>query len=145
MPLPPGLTINASTGAIVGRPTEAACVNGEPTDYTFTVEARTSTGLAARRRDTIRVYPYPEYTVTAPAGTVGVAYTGALTLTNSPSTPVVYAVASGALPTGLALNAGTGAITGTPTVAGTYTGAFRVTGDKAGFDPDDTAFSIVIS
>jgi hypothetical protein len=138
MPLPAGLSLNASTGALVGRATTAG-------SYTFTVQARTAAGLVARKTYTVTVYPVPVFTVTAPAGTVGVAYTGQLTVTNSPSTPVAYSVASGALPTSLSLNASTGAITGTPSVAGTYTGTFRVTGDKGGFAATDTAFSITIA
>jgi hypothetical protein len=141
--LPNGVTLNRSTGALVGRPVAAAAVNGAPTSYSVTIQAATAAGLVARKTFTFTVYPKPVYTVTAPAGTVGVAYTGQLTVTNSPSTPVAYSVASGALPTSLSLNASTGAITGTPSAAGTFTGTFRVTGDKGG--TTDTAFSITIT
>jgi hypothetical protein len=62
------------------------------------------------------------YTTT---GTVNTAYSSNITW-GTPAgggavTPTwTYAVASGSLPTGLSLNTGTGAITGTPTTAGTY-------------------------
>jgi hypothetical protein len=145
MPLPPGLSVNPVTGAIVGRATAAAAVGGNATDYTFTIQGRTSDGRIARRRDTIRVHPLPVVTLTTPAGTVGIAYTGSTNVTNSAqcSAPLAYSVASGALPTSLAINAGTGAITGTPSAAGTFTGTIRVTADKGGVT--DTAFSITVT
>ena len=141
MPLPRGLTLNSS-GALVGNVHESAAVDGEETDYTFTVEARTASGLVARKRETIRVYPRPTVTLSTPAGTVGVAYTGSVTGSNG-SGSYAYAVQSGALPTGVSINSGTGALTGTPSVAGTYTGTFRVTAQYSGYT--DTAFSITIS
>lgn len=145
MPLPTGLSLNTATGALVGRPASSAAVDGEATDYTFTIQAIDSLGLVARKKETIRVHPLPVVTLTQPAGTVGVAYTGATNVTNSAqcSTPLVYTVQSGALPTSVSINSSTGALTGTPSAAGVFTGTIRVTSDKGGFT--DTAFSITIA
>ena len=43
---------------------------------------------------------------------------------------ITYSVASGSLPTGLALNASTGSVTGTPTTAGAYNFVVRATNDS---------------
>jgi large repetitive protein len=142
MPLPQGMSINTSTGALVGNPVASAAVNGEATDYTFTVQARTAAGAIARSRQTITVYPAPTVVVVAPAGVVGVAYTGSVTGSNG-SGSYAYTVLSGALPTSVSIHAGTGALSGTPTVAGVYTGVFRVTAAYGG--KTDTAFSITIT
>lgn len=48
--------------------------------------------------------------------------------------PLVFAVDSGSLPTGLSLNTSSGAITGTPTTPGTYTFTIGVTDDAATTD-----------
>jgi hypothetical protein len=48
---------------------------------------------------------------------VGVSFTYNVSATNSPTS---YTIASGSLPPGLTLTAATGAITGTPTTAGSY-------------------------
>lgn len=57
------------------------------------------------------------------SGTVGVGFSlalaGFVTLTNGDPT-TGYAIATGSLPPGLTLNAGTGVISGSPTTAGTY-------------------------
>lgn len=45
--------------------------------------------------------------------------------------PFTYAITSGALPTGLSLNTGTGAITGTPTAGGSFTFTLTVTDSLA--------------
>lgn len=45
---------------------------------------------------------------------------------------VTYAVSSGTLPNGLTLSSSSGTITGSPTVAGTYTFKIRATGNDAG-------------
>jgi hypothetical protein len=57
------------------------------------------------------------------SATVGVVYNDEITATNSPT----YSVFSGALPGGLTLNTGTGAITGTPTTPGVFTFVIRAT------------------
>lgn len=143
MAQPPGLSINPSSGVLAGTvPASAVSSGSTSAEYSFTVEARTASGLAARRRQTITVWPLPTVVLTAPAGQVGVAYVGATTATGG-SSPKTYSVPSGALPTGVSINAGTGSLTGTPTVAGTYTGVIRVAGAYGG--RVDTAFSITIS
>lgn len=56
---------------------------------------------------------------TLPQGTLGIAYNASVTASNG-APPYVYSVSAGTLPTGLLLNANTGAITGTPLALGTF-------------------------
>jgi hypothetical protein len=65
---------------------------------------------------------------TLPNGTVGTAYNQIVSASGG-TPPYAFAVSSGALPTGLTLNSSTGAITGTPTAAGTFT--FTITATDA--------------
>jgi hypothetical protein len=83
--------------------------------------------------------------ITTPAGPLsngvtGAAYSVTLTATN---TPTNWAIASGALPDGLALNTTTGVISGTPSATGTFN--FSVTADNADGTSADVAFSITVS
>ena len=129
--LPPGLTLNASTGAITGTPTTAGTFN-------FTAQVVDSTGSkagTATANCSIVVSP-PAITLACAGGTaqVGVPYTSALVATGG-TPPYTFSIISGSLPTGLTLNASTGAITGTPTTAGTFNFTAQVvdsTGSKAG-------------
>jgi hypothetical protein len=57
-------------------------------------------------------------TTTLPGGTVGVAYSQSLTAAGG-TTPYTWSIVGGSLPAGLALNAATGLISGTPTTPGT--------------------------
>ena len=57
-------------------------------------------------------------TTSLPAGTAGTSYSATLAATGG-TTPYRWSISSGSLPAELSLNANTGAITGTPTVAGT--------------------------
>jgi len=67
---------------------------------------------------------------TLPNGNLGTAYSQ--TVSGSGGTaPYTFTISSGALPTGLVLNGGSGAITGTPTTAGTFTFTITAT-DAAG-------------
>ncbi|MDR3745797.1 MAG: putative Ig domain-containing protein [Acidobacteriaceae bacterium] len=63
-----------------------------------------------------------------PAGTTGVGYAGTTIAASGGTGSDFFAVATGSLPTGMTLNAFTGAISGTPTsTAGTYTFTVKVT------------------
>lgn len=60
------------------------------------------------------------------SGATATVYTSAF-VGSGGTPPYTYAITVGALPTGLTLTAGTGAVTGTPTVAGTFNFTGRVT------------------
>ena len=60
-----------------------------------------------------------------PNGVVNVAYTATLTASGGTS-PYTWSIAGGSLPSGLTLNAGSGAITGTPTATGTFSFTVQV-------------------
>ncbi len=68
-------------------------------------------------------------TASLPGGTVGVAYTATLAA-NGGTPPYTWSIPGG-LPSGLALDPSTGAITGTPTTAGTYSLAVQVRAGSA--------------
>ena len=140
--LPPGLTLNTSTGAITGTPTTYGTFN-------FTAKVVDSTGTAAGTTTancSIVISP-PQLVLTCPTSTgqVGVAYSSALLATGGVP-PYTYSITSGSLPPGLTLNTSTGAITGTPTTYGTFNFTAKVvdsTGTAAGTTTANC--SIVIS
>ncbi|HST23743.1 MAG TPA: putative Ig domain-containing protein [Blastocatellia bacterium] len=114
--LPPGLTINANTGTISGKPTI-------PGSYPFVLRITDSTSAFALS-DTLKINVTAGLlTVTSTgdltAGQVNVDYTHQLLL-NGGSPPYVWNL-NGALPAGLTLNAATGVISGKPTASGTFT------------------------
>ena len=113
--LPTGLGLNAGTGAITGTPTAAGTFN-------FTAQA-TSAGQNGTKALAITVNAAPVIVTTVSpmaGGTVGAAYSQTLTATGGDGVNYAWSVTAGSLPTGLLLNAGTGAITGTTTAAGTF-------------------------
>ncbi len=137
--LPTGLSLNPTTGAITGTPTAAG-------SFTFTAQVVDSRGTAAGTTSTsctIVIAPAPP-TLTCPAatGTVGVAYSSALVASGGVP-PYTYSITSGSLPTGLTLNPSTGAITGTPTAAGSFTFTAQVV-DSRGTAAGTTSTSCTI-
>ncbi|MFY9980818.1 MAG: choice-of-anchor tandem repeat GloVer-containing protein [Candidatus Sulfotelmatobacter sp.] len=110
--LPPGLSLNSSTGAVTGTPTTAGT-------YNFTAQVTDSRGNTATAGSSIVVSP--ALTLSGPTGTaqVGVAYNSVLNASGG-VTPYTFSIIVGSLPPGLTLNASTGAITGVPTTTGTY-------------------------
>jgi uncharacterized protein YhjY with autotransporter beta-barrel domain len=111
--LPQGLALNGATGAITGTPTHVGA-------STFTIEA-TDGALTAVQSYTVSIagVTLAVGPATLPAGTSGTAYAQTIAATGGNGT-YTYSLVSGALPTGLALNTNTGALSGTPTVTGSY-------------------------
>lgn len=113
--LPGGLSLNGNTGVISGTPTGNGVAN-------FTVGASDSVGDTGSQAysltiggNTLTLNP-----TSLPNGTQNTAYNQSVTATGG-TAPYTYSVSSGSLPTGLSLNANTGAITGTPTGSGSST------------------------
>jgi len=110
--LPPGLSPNNSTGAIIGTPTA-------PGAFNFTVSVTDASGATATTSCGITVAGPPTLECPTSIAQVGVGYDSGLVASGGMS-PYTYAIASGSLPPGLTLNPVTGAITGTPTTANTF-------------------------
>ena len=114
--LPAGLTLSPS-GVLSGTPTAAGTVSG------IVIKAQNAFGNVSTVSLSVVVSatatpPTAFSAQTPPSGNVGNAYSYTVAANGSPSP--TYSVIAGALPTGLTLNAVTGAITGTPTVAGSF-------------------------
>jgi len=122
--LPAGITLTSNT--LSGTPTAAG-------SYTFTITCTDANGVAGSRPYSMTVDAGQVLVLgpaTLPNATNGTAYTQSVVATGGTGTGYVYTVDAGSLPTGLTLSAG-GAITGTPTVAGSYTFTVRAA-DSAG-------------
>ncbi|WP_161490891.1 MULTISPECIES: IPT/TIG domain-containing protein [unclassified Ensifer] len=111
--LPPGLTLNASTGAMSGTPTTAG-------SYSFTITATDSVSPAntgsASYLIAVGAAPVVSFTFSPSGGALpdamaGEAYSQPITATGG-TAPLIYSVASGALPAGMVLNVSTGELTG---------------------------------
>src|SRR5208282_4333322 len=83
-------------------------------------------------------------TATLATGTVGVAYSAALSASGG-TLPYAWSIPSGSLPGGLALSTASGAITGTPTNAGTFAFTVRVSDAGSPQQVASNALSITIS
>ncbi|MGQ9917878.1 MAG: putative Ig domain-containing protein [Bryobacteraceae bacterium] len=118
--LPPGITLQ-SNGALTGVPTQAG-------QFTFQVTVTDSAQGSAFGWLTLAVRPSPlsVTTLSLAAGSVGVAYSAQLAAAGG-VTPYVWSVLAGTFPPGLALDPGTGALSGTPTTAGSFTFTVQVT------------------
>ena len=119
--LPPGLTLNSTTGVIGGAPTDSGSFN-------FTVQVTDSARRIATKTFDVTVNP-PVLTVTTPsplpAGMEGTAYSQQLAATGG-TPPYTWALSAGSLPAGLDLNP-SGLISGTPASPGNFNFTARVT------------------
>ena len=109
--LPPGLSVNTSTGLISGTPTTAGT-------YSVAISATNAGGMGTATL-TITINPAPPVITSSltATGQVGVAFSYTISASNSPTS---YNAAG--LPTGLSVNTSTGVISGTP-ATGTDTGS----------------------
>jgi large repetitive protein len=115
-----GLSLNSSTGQIVGTPAAAGT-------FPVSVQVRDANAATATKTLTLLIATAPVppaiSTTSLPGGTAGTAYSAALAATGG-KTPYTWS-ASG-LAAGLNLNSSTGQITGTPTAAGTFNVSVQV-------------------
>ncbi|MFJ2030381.1 fibronectin type III domain-containing protein [Streptosporangium sp. NPDC087985] len=134
--LPPGLTLNTSTGLLSGTPTSGGA-------FSFSVKVLDAQNQSTTRTVSLTVAALPVFTFNPPpAGQVGVAYSVPLTVSGG-VTPYTWSVSAGSLPPGLTLNAATGVLSGTPATTGSYPVTFRVA-DAAGL-ADTRAATLVIT
>ena len=135
--LPGGLTLDPSTGVVSGTPTDAGGVA-----WTFDVRMTDSTG------------DFNDETISGTILALGVDLGGAITpqplvglkvsnafsdtlVSSNGVAPFVWSITSGALPTGLTLNASSGLVSGTPTVSGeVYTFDVRATDANTDFNDE---------
>ncbi len=131
--LPAGLTLS-SGGSLTGTPTAGGT-------FSFTVTATDSSPFpgpfSGSQAYTVAINAP---TITLPAitlagGTLGAAYSAAITPASGGTAPYAYAVTNGALPGGLTLNTATGAITGTPSAVGTFFFDITATDSSTGTGP----------
>jgi len=133
--LPPGLTLETTTGAISGTPSVA-------NHYNFAIEVRDTSGQSATRALSMSVSAAIDSalnitTTSLSTGRVSQPYNVALSTTGG-TPPYTWGLStgSGPLPPGLTLGTTTGAISGTPSAAGQYSFTVRVTDSSS---PQQTA------
>ena len=120
--LPAGLSLNSETGVVSGRTTESGV-------FTYRIQVANNSGSATSQTSTITVRKAPTFTNTGIVSRLnkGVPYTFDF---KAPAYPApTYSVVSGALPTGMALSASRGELTGTPTVGGSFTFTIRASNE----------------
>jgi uncharacterized protein YhjY with autotransporter beta-barrel domain len=131
--LPAGITLSAS-GILSGTPTASG-------SFPITVTVRDANGQTGTASLTL-VVNIPTITITPatlPVAVQGIAYNQTFTASGGIA-PYRFAVSTGNLPAGLALNTATGVISGTPTASGTANFAITATDSTSG-----TAASVTVT
>lgn len=111
--LPPGLALTSGGTVLSGTPSQSGT-------FAFTLGTVDSNTVSTTASFSVTIVAPPSVTTSSLAdGTVGSSYTATVASTGGIA-PVTLQVSSGTMPPGLAMSAG-GSITGTPTLAGTFT------------------------
>jgi hypothetical protein len=140
-----GLTMNASTGVLSGTPMPTTGPSSGIGGTSITVMVTDAAKNSAQGTFTFTVVaPLTIRTTTLPAAIVNQqpAYSQTLAATGG-FAPYSWAVATGTLPSGLTLNASTGAITGVPTTPGNS--SFTVTVTDSAKNTAQQALSIAVT
>ena len=116
--LPPGLTLNSSTGVITGTPTSTG-------NFAFVVQVVDSRIEIVSSICAITVSQPLSVSCPANSATLGVMYSSAASASGG-FQRYTFSLSSGALPPGLSLNSSIGTITGIPTDVGTYSFGLQV-------------------
>lgn len=135
--LPAGLALAPATGVISGTPTSVETAN-------FQITATDSASCAGVHNFTVNIV-CPTITLspaTLPGGKTGVLYNRTITASGGIA-PYTFAVTSGALPAGLALDPATGVISGTPTITGTS--SFQITATDSQGCAGSRNYAIIIT
>ena len=106
--LPAGLSLNSSTGAIIGTPS-----GGGTSNFTVKVTDSEQPTVSASAPLSITITPAVPLSITTaslPNGTAGVGYSAAITAIGGVY-PYTWSITNGTLPKGLNLNTSTGVIT----------------------------------
>ena len=135
--LPPGLSLNQSTGVISGTPN-----SGASSSFTITATDQAQAATSQTYSLAVRSTAITITTTSLPSATVGVAYSQTLAATGG-KPPYAWSITSGALPGGLSLSSSTGVISGTPTGAGSFTFNARATDSASA--TGEQALSILVS
>jgi len=134
--LPPGFSLNGSTGVLSGTPVATG-------SFPFTITATDASGCAVSQPYTL-VLTCPTIALSPPSlpnGSVSAAYS--LTISASGGTaPYAFAVTGGSLPPGLNLNSSSGVLAGTPTASGSF--PFTITAADAHGCTGTRAYTVVI-
>lgn len=137
--LPPGVSLNTSTGFISGTPTGGGT-------YAFTVSANDTAGSTGSQAYTANISPA---TITVantslPAATQSAAYAGVTFSASGGTSTYTYAVTSGSLPAGMTLTS-SGVLSGTPTVYGSFPFTITATDSSTGTGPYTGSRSFTLS
>ncbi|MEZ5367387.1 MAG: putative Ig domain-containing protein, partial [Bryobacterales bacterium] len=134
--LPPGLSIDSSSGLVSGTPTASGT-------YNFTVQVIDSTSLSKTSNQSIEIYDALTVTTTSlPDTSLGGSYSQTLTSSGG-AAPKTWSIAYGGIPAGLSLNPSTGVISGVPSFAGLS--SFTVQVDCCGSGSAQQALTILVN
>lgn len=140
--LPPGLMLNTQSGAISGVPSSAGTF-----PFTAQVSDAQNPPDSATKSLSITINQPASLNITTtslPNGRRNKSYSQTVQATGG-ITPYAWSISAGSLPTGLALNASTGAITGKPTALGTWNFTVRVQDSQSAPATDTQVLSITVT